>query len=101
MRPKHHSLAIIISTCVVIGAAVWFEVWCREDGRLAADFKPVTPLSEITVPDKAELSRIDRLEHSMPVLASPPHRSSTIWVASICAVRPICRPLVMLKYRLQ
>lgn len=71
MKPKYFGLVGICLVVVSAGATLWFEAFhCPGLGHGTA-FKPITPLADIAVPDKAVLRRMDLLERSMPILAAP------------------------------
>ena len=74
MKPKYFGMAGILLAVALSGATLWFEAFHSPVIGGATDFKAITPLADIAVPDKAVLHRMDRLERSMPILAAPmPH----------------------------
>lgn len=72
MKPKHASLAAIVLITILIGATGWYEVANRIQMSSQAGLGAIKPLSEMKVPDKPVLARMDRLERQMHLLSMPP-----------------------------
>jgi hypothetical protein len=71
MKPKYLDMVGIFLAVALSGLALWFETSHSPVFDGGTVFKPITPLADIVVPDKAELQRMDLLERSMPILAAP------------------------------
>jgi len=71
MKPKYLGLVGICLAVVSAGATLWFEAFYPSVLGRGTGIKPITPLADIAVPDKAVLRRLDLLERDMPILASP------------------------------
>jgi hypothetical protein len=74
MKPKYFGLAGIGLAVIATGATLWFEIFWDPVQGGGTGFRSIAPVADIAVPDKAVLDKMDRLEHSMPILAAPmPH----------------------------
>lgn len=72
MKPKYASLITIIFVMCVAIAALWLEFRYNEHLLRSSGLEPMTPLADISAPDKAVLAQMDRLERTLSMLASPP-----------------------------
>lgn len=72
MKPKHGSLLAVVLMAITIALASWYEVERPKLFAGQSNMAPLKPLSDISVPDKAELAQIDTLERKMHLLATPP-----------------------------
>ena len=79
MKSKHYSLAVTLLSILTIAFTLWMEFATTNGVKDKTDSKYIKPLSDISVPSTAELSRIDQLERNLNVLATPPpqYRSRT------------------------
>ena len=72
MKPKCFSLIATVFAMLAVMMALWFGFRQNEYLLRSSGLEPMTPLADISAPDKAVLSQMDRLERSLPMLASPP-----------------------------
>lgn len=72
MKRKHLSLMIISLAAAVILIMLWLEVFHLNSRKYESSVKMIQPLSEIDVPNKSALEKMDLLERHMHLLSSPP-----------------------------
>jgi hypothetical protein len=72
MKPKYTSLAMVLLILLTLGLGISFELHFHNTEGDGSRNRPVRPLSEIKVPDKTVLSKMDHLERRMHLLSTPP-----------------------------
>ena len=72
MKPKYFGFVGLVLTCAVVSLQVWFEIHRCQMHASSVGHGPVTPLADISVPDRTVLAQMDRLERYMSTLAAPP-----------------------------
>ena len=74
MKPKHFGLTAICVVITIVGVVLWLDIRHRQTLRPAVRVGTIRPLSELNVPGKSVLERMDRLERHMHLLSAPPPR---------------------------
>ncbi len=74
MKAKHASLIMVLLIMMSVGLGIMYELHHHKDGTNLSRNRLAKPLSEIMVPDKPVLEKMDRLERRMHILSSPPPR---------------------------
>ena len=93
MKRKQFSLLMIGFTSAVILLAVWFEIFYLPTSDVDSGIDKMRPLSEIEVPDKAVLEKMDRLERQMHLLSVPPPSMRRKADLSAMGYRPMTRTM--------
>ena len=74
MKAKHTSLMMVLLVLVTVGLGIMYELHRHKDDSAASRNRLGKPLSEIKVPDKPVLAKMDRLDRRMHLLSAPPPR---------------------------
>jgi hypothetical protein len=74
MKPKYASLTMVLLIVVMLGLGITYELHLHKTESDGSRHGRARPLSEIKVPDKPILSKMDRLERRMHLLSAPPSR---------------------------
>ena len=71
MKRKHLSLLIISISFTAVLLVLWYEFQYLTTPNYQSNIGKIQPLSEIKVPDKAVLEKMDRLERHIHLLSTP------------------------------
>lgn len=72
MKPKHSSLIAIFLVMTTVALAVWYELGHAKQAGERPSSSGIKPLSDLQVPEKSELDRMDRIGRKMHQLSTPP-----------------------------
>jgi hypothetical protein len=84
MKPKHIGLTLILMSLLTVGLGCWWQVAAVTGKHPTPPWSPAGPISNFTVPDAAELEKMDRLERAMAVLGAPlPQRPKQVDLSAL------------------